>query len=369
MRTMLPEFPDLSAVASPALVIFRDRVQRNINQALAVVGDEPRRLRPHVKTHKCAQVAGMMRHAGITRFKCATLAEAHMLAGVGAEDVLLAMPLVGPAVTTLTELREMYPDTRFSTIADDVNAVESIARVFNRPSSPLPVFLDLDVGMGRTGIAPGEEAAAVYRAIHDAPGLKAAGLHLYDGHRREADLDARKAASEREFGEIRAFEAALDEAGLPVPAKVAGGTPSFPVHAEFPDRECSPGTFIFHDAMMLHLFPDLPFEPAAWLLTRVVSKPRSGRLTLDLGHKAVASENPPDKRVRFPALGEWQFVAQSEEHLVIETPDAGKYRVGDPLFGLPWHICPTVALHDQVTVVEGGEVVDRWPVKARNRTW
>ena len=156
--------------------------------------------------------------------------------------------------------------------------------------------------------------------------------------------------------------------GLPVPRLVLGGTPSFPFHAalEEPGVECSPGTIVLHDHGYASRYPDLPFTPAALLLTRVVSHPRPGRLCLDLGHKAVAAD-PAGPRVHLIDLPEPKFVGHSEEHLVVETPAADRYPVGSWLLAIPTHICPTSALHRRVYVIAGGRLVNEWDVTARDR--
>ena len=126
------------------------------------------------------------------------------------------------------------------------------------------------------------------------------------------------------------------------------------------------GTCVFWDAGYGAKMPDMDFLVAAALLTRVVSKPGGNRLCLDLGHKAVASEMP-HPRVVFPQLPDAKAVTHSEEHLVVETSRAGEFAVGDCLYGIPWHICPTVALHAAAVVVRGGQAVERWSVAARAR--
>ena len=159
---------------------------------------------------------------------------------------------------------------------------------------------------------------------------------------------------------------ALIAEGLAVPAIVAGGSPTFAIHAARPGVECSPGTTAFWDMSYATSLPDLPFEPALVLLTRVVSRPAPNRLCLDLGHKAVASENP-HPRVTLFGLEDATAVGHSEEHLVLETGRAGDYPVGSALYGVPWHVCPTVALHDDAVVIRDARVAGHWPVVARTR--
>jgi D-serine deaminase-like pyridoxal phosphate-dependent protein len=159
----------------------------------------------------------------------------------------------------------------------------------------------------------------------------------------------------------------LEKSGLPVPALIAGGSPTFPVHAAHPDRECSPGTAVLWDIGYGEKFLDLPFEIAAVLLTRVVSRPAPDRLCLDLGHKAVAAENPLGQRVRIVELPDATPIMQSEEHLVLETSRAGEFAIGQTLHALPRHICPTVALYAEALIIENGRRCDTWPIAARAR--
>ena len=230
------------------------------------------------------------------------------------------------------------------------------------------MLVDLDIGMGRTGIPPGDEAAALYALVNDLPNLAADGLHAYDGQIRDLDLTTRRQMAAPGLDSVHALRDRLIAAGLPVPRVVLGGTPTFPVHAtdQTPGAECSPGTCVLHDAGYASKFPDLPFTPAAILLTRVVSKPRPGRVCLDLGHKAVAAD-PVGARLTLLGLSEATLGGQSEEHLVVDAPDADRLAPGEPLLAIPTHICPTVALHSWVYVIEDGEMVDRWEVRARDR--
>jgi D-serine deaminase-like pyridoxal phosphate-dependent protein len=228
------------------------------------------------------------------------------------------------------------------------------------------VLLDLDIGQHRTGVAPDSRAFELYRLIASLPALIPGGLHAYDGHIHDADLTIRKSACEAAFAPVELLRRRLELDGLAVPRIVAGGTPTFPVHARREGVECSPGTCVFWDAAYGTKLSGLDFLPAAVLLTRVVSKPTPGRLCLDLGYKAVASEMP-HPRVVFLNLQDGQPVAHNEEHLVVETSNAEAFQVGDCLYGIPWHICPTVALHSEVIVIEDGTAIKRWKVTARER--
>jgi D-serine deaminase-like pyridoxal phosphate-dependent protein len=357
---------NVADLPSPALLVYPERVAQNIRAAVAIVKDV-RRLRPHVKTSKMTEVVRMHLDAGITRFKCATIAEAEMAAAAGAPDVLIAYQPVGPNVARVVRLVQTFPATRFAAIVDDTGAVDSLSAAAIAAGVVLDLFIDLDGGMHRSGISPGPAALDLYRRLSTRPGLRAAGLHMYDGHVKATDVDARRQASDAAFAHVETMRQAIAAAGLDVPAVVVGGTPAFPFHAQRPGVECSPGTTVFWDAGYAATLPDLPFVPAVALLTRVISRPAANRLCLDLGHKAVAAENPHPRVVVF-GLEDATAVGHSEEHLVLETDRAGDFPVGSALYGLPWHVCPTVALYNDAVVVRQGRADGRWQVTARART-
>jgi D-serine deaminase-like pyridoxal phosphate-dependent protein len=352
-------------VPSPALLLVRERIEHNLRQMLAIAGG-PERLRPHVKTHKLGPLVARQVELGITRFKCATIAEAEMTAASGASDVLLAVPPVGPACDRLVALAEKFSATRFSTIVDEGSALHHLGAVAAGAGVHMGVWLDVDCGMRRTGVRPGPLAVDVYRQVSQTAGVEVRGLHVYDGHIVEPDRETRQRLCDDAFAPVLELRAELEARGLDVPAMVAGGSPTFPFHAAHADRECSPGTTVLWDFGYADAFPDLEFLPAAVLLARVISKPEAGRLCVDLGHKAVASERP-HPRVRFIEIPDASFVTHSEEHLVIETPRAPEFPVGSTLHGIPLHVCPTVALHGEACVVENGVVSERWRILARNR--
>jgi D-serine deaminase-like pyridoxal phosphate-dependent protein len=352
---------DLSLIASPALLLGLEPIERNLSTMLEVAGG-PERLRPHVKTHKLGWLVQRQMALGIKRFKCATIAEAEMCAQAGAPDVLFAFQPVGPNLGRLLALQAKYPQTKFSTIVDDASVVDAMAGLGVR----LEVLVDLDIGQHRTGVAPGHAAIALYRRIAAAGLLVPGGLHAYDGHLSQQDPAVRRAAWEETFAPVLALREELLAAGLPVPRVVAGGTPTFPMHAARGDVECSPGTVVLWDASYAGKFPDLDFCNAAVLLTRVISKPGGNRLCLDLGHKAVASEMP-HPRVVFPDLPDAQFITHSEEHLVLESAGASRLGIGAEVLGVPWHVCPTLALHMEAVLIDQHAVAGSRRIDARAR--
>jgi D-serine deaminase-like pyridoxal phosphate-dependent protein len=352
-------------VPSPIPLVYPDRVEENLRRMIAIAGGVER-LRPHMKTHKMPEMIRLQLAKGIAKFKCATIAEAEMTASCGASDVLLAYQPVGPNIGRFVQLVKQFPKTSFTTVADDAEAVRTLASAAIAARLTLTVLLDIDCGQHRSGIEAGPKALELYRLIASCAGLKPGGLHVYDGHIHDTDLVTRTKNCEAAFAAAFALRQQLIAAGLSVPRVVAGGTPTFPIHARRADVECSPGTCVFWDAGYMTKLPDMNFVPAVTVLTRIVSKPRDNRLCLDLGHKAVGSEMP-HPRVVFPEIPDAKAVTHSEEHLVIETAQAGQRRVGDCVYGIPWHICPTLALHSEAVVIRNGRADSRWKITARER--
>jgi D-serine deaminase-like pyridoxal phosphate-dependent protein len=367
-----------SEIPTPSLLVYPDLIRANTRQAIRIAGGTGR-LRPHVKTHKSPDVLKIQLEAGIERFKCATLAEAQMIAEAGGRDVIVAYPLTGPAVQLLIELAKAYPETTFRPLVESEPGSAALGAAARSAGLVVEALLDLDTGMHRTGIAP-QEAPAVYRKMAATPGVAPAGLHAYDGHNHQSAVEERCAAAAETREQTRRLAALLQAEGLPVPRLVVGGTPTFACHAADSDVELSPGTCFLHDGNYLLDHPDLPFEPAAILISRVISLPTEDTLTLDLGHKAVSAD-PPGARGFLLGFegGPWsetpsglaggEPLGQSEEHWVWRLPEARRrITVGQPAYVLPAHICPTVALHESVLAVgEGGAVTASWPITARGR--
>lgn len=356
-------------IFSPGLLFFKELIQHNIVAMLKRVGSADA-LRPHVKTHKCPQVVQMQMQAGIGKFKCATIAEAEMLARCGARDVLLAYPIVGPNCERLLAFVKQYPACRISILVDHPAALEQLAGVLTRGEAIVGAYIDLDVGQHRTGIAAGPDAARLYQSLARHKCLVADGFHVYDGHNHQEAAHDREEAVRTLLQPVLDMRAALEKEGVRVPHVIVGGTPTFPVFSrlKIDGLECSPGTCVLHDHGYGSRFTDMPeFIPAALLLTRVISKPTAQRVTLDLGYKAVASDPPAGKRCILLNVPEYEPVLQNEEHFVIETPQANRLQPGDVIYAVPTHICPTVALHQEAYVVEGGRARERWAIVGRDR--
>ena len=354
---------NVDIIDSPALLLYKERIQKNINSAVEMMEDV-NLLRPHVKTNKIAEVCAMMMAAGITKFKCATIAEAEMLAMLNAKDVLLAYQPVGPKTKRLLTLVQQYPQTTFNCVTDNLDAATGLSELFSGNGETINLFIDLNTGMNRTGIKPAN-AFELFQELNILPGIDFKGLHAYDGHLRDTDLQQRQQKSDAAFNEVIVLAAQIEKIIHKPLTIVAGGSPTFPTHVKR-NIECSPGTFVFWDWGYKHQLPDEPFDYAALVLTRVISIVDDQTITTDLGHKSVAAENP-FPRVHFLNAPDVMPISQSEEHLVLKVKDSSQFKVGDVLYGVPFHICPTVALYDKAVVVENNQAVSTWKVLARDR--
>ncbi len=355
---------NIDSIDTPALLVYKERVQQNIAHAIAMIKDV-NLLRPHVKTNKTAEVCSMMMAAGITKFKCATIAEAEMLAMLNAKDVLLAYQPVGPKAKRLLALVQQYPQTTFSCVTDNADTAYALSNLFSSANKTIAVYIDLNTGMNRSGIKPAK-AFALAKLLLTLPGIEFKGLHAYDGHLRDTDLTQRQQKSNAAFDEVLALATKIEKLTNKPLTIIAGGSPSFPTHVNR-HVECSPGTFVYWDWGYKQQLPDEPFEYAALVATRVISIVDEQTITTDLGHKSIAAENPLP-RVHFLNAPDVTPYAQSEEHLVVKVADSAAFKVGDVLYGVPVHICPTVALYNKAVVVENNEAVTTWKVVARDRS-
>ncbi|WP_282051381.1 D-TA family PLP-dependent enzyme [Maribacter aquivivus] len=352
-------------VISPSLLVYPDRVQHNIDLMISMIGDL-NRLRPHVKTYKNANIIKMQMAKGIQKFKCATIAEAELLGDCDAVDVLLAMQPVGANAQRFIELIKKYPNTKFSTLIDNSKTLNIISELASTDNIKIPLWVDINNGMNRTGIIPDQYALELYTQLHENPNLIAEGLHVYDGHLRNSDPVIREQECNTAFEAVIELKKSIENKNIASPKIVAGGSPTFPFHCKRQDVDASPGTTLLWDSGYGNLFPEMDFLPAAVLFTRIISKPTTGILCFDLGHKSVAPEMP-FPRVEFLDLKHSKQISQSEEHLVVEYDDLTIPEVGDAHYAIPRHICPTVAKYDTLTIVKDNTVIDYWPVTARTQ--
>jgi D-serine deaminase-like pyridoxal phosphate-dependent protein len=357
-------------VLTPALVIYPEFIASNIEVTLALLGGDVDRWRVHIKTAKLGYTLRMLIERGIRNFKCATTLELLLACQLGAADVLLAYPSVGANARRAREIAGQFPEVRVSVLAENGEQIRQWR------GSRLGIFLDINPGMNRTGIEQSqtEKVLSLAHAIGDA-GIEFRGLHYYDGQYGALDEHERTEAAHRGYDELLRLAAEIERAGFVVPEVITAGTPTLPCALSYKNfrsrafiHRVSPGTVVYNDATNLAQLPgEYGYRPAVLVLTRVVSRPRAGIITCDAGHKAVSADAgvPTCVVVGHPELTP---LSPSEEHLPLAQEEAATGpQVGEALYLLPRHVCPTVNNFDCALLVRNGQIESVESVSARGR--
>lgn len=378
LKFMLTEFPwderyrvsEIGDVLTPALVVYPEIVASNIECTLRLLGGDATRWRAHIKTAKIGYTLRMLVDRGIRNFKCATTLELKTACENGAEDVLVAYPVMGANARRVREIADHFRQVRISVLAENKEQVQQWQ------GSPVGVFLDINPGMNRTGIeaSRAEEILALVREV-DASRLEFRGLHYYDGQYGGLDEAERTEAAHAGYDRLMELVAEIRRRGPRIAEVVTAGTPTFPCSLSYQGfqkgefiHRVSPGTVVYCDATCLAQLPtEYGYAPAVMVMARVVSHPHDGIVTCDAGHKAVSADAgvPTCVVVGHPGL---EPLSPSEEHLPIKT--AGAHRtpqVGEALFLIPRHVCPTVNNFDSAVLVRGGCIDCVEKVSARGR--
>jgi D-serine deaminase-like pyridoxal phosphate-dependent protein len=360
------EIRDAGRLQTPALAIYPELVDANIRATLAVMGGDPDRWRPHVKTAKLGFIIGRMVRHGIENVKCSTTLELAAACESGVRDALVAYAMVGANARRVVEIAAAHPQVRVSIL------VENAAQAAGWRGTPIGLFIDVNPGMNRTGIE--QEHIGEIVALAGSIGDAFRGIHYYDGQISGLDSMAeRERVAHAGYDRLMRIVAALEQAGIPTGEVITSGTPAFPCAMSYePFRggrfvhRASPGTVVYSDATSLgQLSGDYDYQPAAVVVSTVVSHPTSSYITCDAGHKSVSADaGVPTCTV----IGHAEFkpLKPSEEHLPVEVPAAvPPPEIGSVLYLVPRHICPTVNNFDDALIVERGEIIGVERVTAR----
>lgn len=357
-------------IQTPALAIYLDFVEHNITTTLQLLGGNPNRWRPHIKTAKIASVIRGLVERGVPQFKCATTLELLTACEAGATDVLVAYPCVGARATRVREIVLAYPHIQISALVERVEGIEAFA------GSAVGLFIDVNAGMDRTGVS--EESIGAITDIAKAiahRGLRFRGLHYYDGHHRATDLEARAAEAHRGYDRLLGIVNHLADAGIEVEEVITSGTPSFPAALEYKPfqsakflHRVSPGTVVYNDFVSLSQLPEqFDYRPAALVVTTVVSRPLDLIVTCDAGHKTVSADSG-DPTCAVLGHPELTPIHPSEEHLPMQVATGARLpEIGEQLYLIPRHVCPTVNNFDHALLIRGQEIVGLSKVDARGR--
>lgn len=355
----------LREVDTPALVLDLDAFERNLQRMADALRGRDVRLRAHAKSHKCPDIALRQVALGAVGVCCQKVSEAAVFVDAGIADVLVTNQVMGES--KLRHLAQLARKARMGVLVDDLRQVAPMAAAAQAHGVTLDVYVEVDVGAGRCGVAPGDAAVRLAREIGTNAGLRFAGLQCYHGpaqHLRspEARMSAIAAASEAAGMTRRALEAA----GIAVERITGAGTGTF-VHERDSGvfNEIQAGSYVFMDRDYgdnLRGEGDVAFEHALFVRTAVMSRPTGERAIVDAGLKASSVDSGMPTVWQRPDL---KYVKAADEHGVIATPDASAVSLGDVLMLVPGHCDPTVNLYDEIVCFRGDRVEALWPVAAR----
>ena len=360
----------IDRVMTPALALYPKLIDKNIQTTIELLGGNPNRWRPHVKTSKLAFTMRRFAEHGIRNFKCSTSLELLTVCEAGASDVLVAYPMVGANARRVREISQQHPAVKVSSL------VETEEHIAAWHESNVGLFIDVNPGMNRTGIDQDrvDEIVRLAIAIRDS-GQECRGIHYYDGHVSSFEIREREASAHKGYDRLMHIIESFERSDISVPEIVTAGTPAFPATLTYPRfndgnfvHRASPGTVIYNDCSSLTQLPEeFGYEPAALVVSTVVSRPATNRLTCDAGHKTVSADaGVPTCSV----VGHPKFAPDkpSEEHLPIDFGGVDSMpSIGDTLYLLPKHICPTINNFDHALIVDDGNIVSVEKVTARGR--
>jgi D-serine deaminase-like pyridoxal phosphate-dependent protein len=360
---------DLDHVMTPALVLYPEIIASNVGCTLDLLDGNADRWRAHIKTAKLAYTLRTLLDRGVLNFKCATTLELLTACENGARDVLLAYPVMGANAQRVREIADRFRQVRISVL------VETEQQIRQWMGGPVGIFLDINPGMNRTGIEQDNHSQVVelIRSIRRAK-LEFRGLHYYDGQFGHEDEPQRTRAAHAGYDRLMELVAEVARNDFKISELITAGTPTFPCslsyqgfrHAAFVHR-ISPGTIVYCDATSMAQLPaKYGYAPAAVVLTRVVSHPSSGVFTCDAGHKSVSADAGVPTCV---VMGHPELIPMgpSEEHLPMHVKSGASPALGEVLYLIPRHVCPTVNNFDAALLVSNGEIQSVEKVSARGR--
>lgn len=356
-------------VMTPALLLYPEVIACNVQSTIRLLAGNPDRWRAHIKTAKLAYTLRVLLEHGVRNFKCATTLELISACETGARDVLLAYPVMGANARRVREIAAQFPEVRISVLAENEQQIQQWA------GSRIGIFIDINPGMNRTGIEQNRTSAVLQliRGI-DGAGIEFRGLHYYDGQFGHEDEPQRTRAAHSGYERLMELVTEIGRQGFQTPELITAGTPTFPcslsykpfAQAPFVHR-VSPGTVVYCDATSLAQLPhEYGYAPAALVLTRVVSHPSDGIVTCDAGHKSVSADAGVPTCV---VMGHQELtpMGPSEEHLPMQVNAAQAPPLGEVLYLIPRHVCPTVNNFDSALLVQNGTILSDEKVSARGR--
>jgi D-serine deaminase-like pyridoxal phosphate-dependent protein len=360
----------VSEIETPALVVDLDIMDRNLQRVADYAGQHGLSLRPHTKTHKSIILAKRQLALGAAGLTVAKVSEAEVMVNAAPADLLVAFPIVGHG--KLARLMEVARRTRVTVALDSIEAARELSAAAHEAKVEVGVLVEVDAGLGRVGVAPGEPLLALARAVRELPNIAFRGLTFYPGHIKDLDEPGRRALAQL-ADLVGCIRSDFERAGIGLPIVSGGSTPTlFHSHEITGLTEIRPGTYVFNDINTVSSGGCAIEDCAASILATVVSVARPGHMIIDGGSKTFSSDRPVNgTRVSFGHVVEApgaHFHKMNEEHGFVDlTAAERRFAIGDRVHVIPNHICVAVNLHERVHGVRGDRVEEIWTVDARGK--
>jgi D-serine deaminase-like pyridoxal phosphate-dependent protein len=359
----------LDELETPALLVDADILETNLHEMQQLASDAGVTLRPHWKTHKCVEIARRQIELGAVGGTVAKAGEAEVFLAAGFDDVLIATPVVDPR--KIERLIEARGRASLTVLVESEEGRRRWAAAASGAQRAVPVLLEVDVGMHRTGVPPAEGALLLAQEIASTPGLELRGVMTHAGHAYAAASPAEIAEIGRAEGELLVKTAeTIRAAGIDCPVVSVGSTPTVRHSSRVPGvTEIRPGNYVFHDGIQVDLGVVPAPRCALTVLATVTARPAPDRVVLDAGAKTLTTDRGASGRLGLGRVhaGEELVVKLSEEHGIMRVDPDASYRVGDRVRIVPNHACVTVNLHDHLYVAREARIEAVWGVAARGR--
>lgn len=365
----MSELPDLESVVTPAFVVDRRKLIRNVAEMAARAEAAGVALYPHAKTHKCVEIADLQRVHGAAGLTVATVREAETFVDAGHDNILVAYPPVGR--WRLERLTDLARRARIRVVLDSAAALEALDEACRAAGVTIPFLWEVDCGVARCGTIPGEPTVrALEAAVAGTESADFDGVMTFAGHAYGArDLAQLRLIADRECEAVLETAEALEATGIPTRTLSIGTTPTaMQLGSADGATEVRPGNYVFFDATQVALGLVGPERCAASVLATVISRPDRRRAILDCGSKALAREQLTQRTTGFGfAIDRPELVVEGlfEEHAILTADEGVDLVPGGRVRIVPNHACATTILHERMLVVEGDDVVDVWKVHAR----
>jgi len=351
----------LNQISTPALVVDYEILRRNIQYMAKFAADCGVKLRPHVKTHKCSKIAHMQLEAGAEGICVAKLSEAEVFAVSGIKDILIANEIISP--DKIQRLLKLNQYTKTKVAVDSKTNIEDLNRFASKTDQVLDVLIDLNVGLNRTGVLPGEPALELAQLISQSPHLKLRGLQAYEGQLTYIkNFEQKEEQTKAIMKTVVETKELIENNGIACETISAGGSGTFMITGKYPGiTEIQPGTYVFNDHHINSYVPEL--EIALTVLTTVNNMPAKEIVTLDMGSKSISSDMGMPL---FKGYGKsMKVLALTEEHCQCTYGPSRKFKLGEKIEAIPAHVCTTVNLYDYFYVIKDGELIGKWDILAR----